>query len=205
MYETFLQNFEITSSLNEKADESLTSSLDFEISAFFSESSGLSLNNGVYKTHTPNSSVHWSILIGNYFPNFSGKLIPFGFDWMGRQFAVHASKTNIILMFDPSTAEYFELEQRMDDFHNNELVNDKESILSESQFRAVTESLSMNSIAYDSCLGYKIPLFLNGSDEITNYEISDIEVYWEFMRQVYVKIKDLPDGTRIETIKFDKP
>lgn len=33
----------------------------------------------------------------------------------------------------------------------------------------------------NKCVGYKVPLFLNGEDDIENLEVSDMEVYWEIM------------------------
>jgi hypothetical protein len=36
-------------------------------------------------------------------------------------------------------------------------------------------------LKYDQCVGYKVPLFLNGQDELENLEVSDMEVYWEIM------------------------
>lgn len=42
-------------------------------------------------------------------------------------------------------------------------------------------------IPHDKCVGYKVPLFLNGEDNISNLELSDIEVYWGIMGQMIAK------------------
>lgn len=39
-------------------------------------------------------------------------------------------------------------------------------------------------ILHNQCVGYKVPLFLNGQDDIDNRELSDMEVYWGLMGQM---------------------
>ena len=36
-------------------------------------------------------------------------------------------------------------------------------------------------LPHNKCVGYKVPLFLNGEDVLDNLEVSDIEVCWEIM------------------------
>lgn len=184
-------------------DLSLISNLNKDIVDFFNECGGLCIDRGVYKTHTPNSSLHWSVLISSYFANFGNKIIPFGYDWMGRQFVLINGKYNYILMLNPSTGEYFELNQNLVDFHNDDLVYEKEDILSASLFDEVLQFLKINQVDYDKCLGYKISLFLNGTNSLNNYGVIDMEVYWEIERQIYEKVKKLPPGTKIDKVTFN--
>jgi len=44
-------------------------------------------------------------------------------------------------------------------------------------------------------MGYRKPLFLGGSDEVENLEVSDLDVYWHIMGQIIRKTKGLPQGT----------
>jgi hypothetical protein len=53
-------------------------------------------------------------------------------------------------------------------------------------------SLRVSSINYKECIGYKVPLFLGGKDTTDNFEIADLEVYWEITCQLYHQVKDLP-------------
>ena len=64
--------------------------------------------------------------------------------------------------------------------------------------------LKADKIKYNDCVGHKTPLFLNGSDDLGNFEISNIEVYWHIQIQIYLQIKDLPPGTKIDTVKWNK-
>jgi len=63
--------------------------------------------------------------------------------------------------------------------------------------------MGISEVRYGECIGHKVPLFLNGSDTIDNYEVTDMEVYWELQCQVYSQIKNLPPGTKINSIKFE--
>ena len=36
---------------------------------------------------------------------------------------------------------------------------------------------------HDPCIGYKVPLFLHGSDTVDNLEVTDMDVYWSICGQ----------------------
>jgi hypothetical protein len=110
MYESFIkENKAIPKIIEESTD--FIKNLDKDIISLLDECGRRSFKDGLYKVHTPNSSFHWALLVSRYFPEYNGKIVPFGYDWMERQFALHSERKNIILMFDPSTAEDFELVQ----------------------------------------------------------------------------------------------
>jgi len=203
MYETFAAG-------NNGAVERTTSYDDIldvsdNIKGLFQECGGYLIQYGLYRIHTPQSSIHWSILLGDYFPSYREKIIPFGFDWMGRQFVVNKGQDNVILVFDPATLEGFEYHQNVMDFHNRDLVIDKNNILSETFFNQLREHLGIMKISFQDCAGHKRPLFLSGTDDLSNFEIVDMEVYWDLQNQIYNQIKNLPPGTKINSIKLEKP
>lgn len=200
MYELFLKNND-PKVKQVFEDKNSTENVDIDIKILFDDCGGYSFRNGLYRIHNPVSSQYWSILISTYFTGYR-KLIPFGFDWMGRQFAIHENRKNIILMFDPATGEDFELNQSLISFHNQDLVLEREALLAEQLFEETITSLGIKEVNYNDCIGYKIPLFLNGSDALDNCEISNMEVYWEMQCQIYLQIKDLPPGTKINSIKI---
>ncbi len=67
--------------------------------------------------------------------------MPFAFDWLGRQYSVDLDDENRILMFDPATMEDFSLPQNLKSFHNYDLVEDRDSVLSEEYFGDVIRFL----------------------------------------------------------------
>jgi hypothetical protein len=204
MYRNFKKKFVLSEKLDKKGNEDIYQNLPSELLLLFTEIGGNSFDNGLYKTHSVATSLRWAIMISNYFDNYKGLIYPFGYDWMGRHFCLSTKDRNKIFMFDPATKEDFVLEQDLINFHNYDLVDDREAMLSESTFKTVLSSLSLEKIGYDDCLGYKVPLFLNGNDSIENYEKVDLEVYWDILKQLYNQIKDLPAGTPISSIRIER-
>ena len=49
------------------------------------------------------------------------------------------------------------------------------------------EKYNSDEIGLEDCVGYKIPLFLGGNDEISNLEITDMEIYWGICGQLITK------------------
>jgi len=53
---------------------------------------------------------------------------------------------------------------------------------------------------YTQCLGNRKPLFLGGTDELWNMELSDLDVYWHVVGQLVRKTRGLPLGTPIRAV-----
>ena len=160
---------------------------------------GKSFDRGLYTIHTFEDSLIWNDIIPKSFTNFDGKVLSFGHDWMGRQFCIPKTEDKCILMFDSSQQDDFILFESLFEFHDNILGNSKLENLSPDLFEKVMQSLSIQSITYDECLGHKLPLFLNGNDELSNYEKVDLKFYWTSQQQMYDQVKFLPDGTRVSS------
>jgi len=174
-----------------------------ELIDIFEEYGGCSIENGLYRFHTFKSSEEWALIITEYFEKYKKLIYPFGFDWMGRQFCF-CPYNDLIYMFDPATGGDYELKQHPFLLHDDDFVNDTEDMLSANLFAKVLKYNKMSSIPFNECLGYKLPLFLGGKDEIENYELQDMEVYWHIDSQLYKQAKELPPGTKIENIRIDK-
>ena len=63
------------------------------------------------------------------------------------------------------------------DFHNVEIPEYHDACLASEFFSEWYEENGHNTLPYDKCVGYKVPLFLNGNDELNNLEVSDMEVF----------------------------
>ncbi len=90
---------------------------------------GLSLGGGLYRIHTPEAARHWSAAVADTFPEFAGRAVAFGCDWLGRQFAEDdrrrsAAGEPLVLMFEPGTGEALEVPASVAEFHESELVNE---------------------------------------------------------------------------------
>jgi len=202
MLDFFLNKFKKTGQIFVEEDKSFFRDLPLELYNLIATQGGSTFESGLYRVHTFSGSLRWSLLITDYFSNYSNKVYPFGYDWMGRQFCSNQSG-DILFMFDPAVGEAFELKQTVDLLHNEDFVDDMDSMLSSNLFVDLLKKQDLNEIKYNECLGYKVPLFLGGKDVIENYEIQDMEVYWHIQNQLYEKVKDLPEGTRIRNIDLE--
>lgn len=203
MYEYFLQKNEIDPK-NSDSSLSTSISIDERLINLFAECGGTSISRWLYKVHTPFSFELWRPILNTYFPNFKNTILPFGFDWLGRQYCILSGKDNIIVMLDPADIEGYTPEGNLDVFHNTDLVDDRDETVSEVAYGEFLKEKGINKLSYNECAGHKIPLFLDGIDDFSNYHVVDLEVHWEIQYQLYVQVRNLPQGTPINTIKFEK-
>ena len=94
---------------------------------------------------------------------------------------------------------YYFLEQNLIDYHNITLIYESD-ILDAIYFKEALQTLGLVGLNSGQCVGYKLPLFLNGKADSSNYEIIDVEIYWDTQFQIFNQIKDLPEGTRINKV-----
>ena len=147
---------------------------------FLIKNAGKTFLNGMYRIHTTKNMIKWTTIITESFPEYKGSLIAFGFDWLGRNFVLDKTR-DIVLIFEPGTREVLNTAASFADFHNIEIVKYHNECLASTFFNKWYESNCHYILKHDECAGYKVPLFLNGSDTIENLEISNMEVYWEIM------------------------
>lgn len=173
---------------------------------FLSMHAGGSYERGLYRIHSVTDMQRWTTIATEAFPDFRQRILCFGFDWLGRMFALDfARKTNgqfLVLMLEPGTGQALEIPATFMDFHNQELVQYQNEALAV-EFYKVWQASGGEFPAFEQCVGYKKPLFLNGSDTVENLEITDMEVYWSIAGQLLSKIRGLPEGTRLESIRIN--
>jgi hypothetical protein len=203
MLKKFSEKFNVASKNKLNEDKSFFKDLPSDLVKLFDSYSGYSVENGLYRIHSFNSSLKWSLMIAEYFEKYQFKIYPFGFDWMGRQFCLANTQNSVIYMFDPATGEDYVLHQNIVSFHEDDLVGDTNDMLASNLFKSVLKYCKLDALGYSECLGYKTPLFLGGKDEIKNYEKADLEVYWTWLGQLFKKVKDLPDGANIGQIRIE--
>ena len=198
MFEKFASNFRITGDLQlTESNKEFYKGLPDALFEFYDKFGGQTFNDGLYRAHSFSSSITWSSIIARYFNKYKGVIYPFAFDWMGRQFCISINNSQMIYMFDVETCEDFELQQDLVSYHNNDLVEDVDAMLSEGLFIETLRLNNVSDIKYNECFSFKKPLLLGGEDKIENYEQTDIEVYWDIQGQIVEKVKSLPPGTKV--------
>jgi hypothetical protein len=99
-------------------------------------------------------------------------------------------------MFEPGTGEVLNIPSNIESFHDKELIEFAEAALAVGFYQ---EWLASGGVvpAYIQCIGYKRALFLGGTDDVSNLEVSDLDVYWHIFGQLITKCNGLPVGTRV--------
>lgn len=141
------------------------------------------------------------------FPEYRGRIVPFAFDWLGRHFASDFARIENgqpqVLMLEVGAGEAMEIPASVLDFHNVELVEYADDALSVPFWRQ-WRSLNPADLAFTDCVGYKVPLFLGGSDDLPNLEVIDLSVYVEICGQLRHKARTLAPGQSIHRVTINE-
>jgi hypothetical protein len=172
-----------------------------DITNFISNHGGSSFNKGIYRLHSAKKVKVWSDITASVFPAYKDVIRCFGYDWLGRQFAVVDGNENLILMLDVDTGDVLEIPVSFDDFHNVELVDYGDDALAENAFDEWI-AIKDEPLKPSECVSYETPLHLGGKDELCNRESMDMRVHWELSSQILDQIKPLNEGQRVEAIKL---
>ena len=182
MFNDFLAFFRVDKNIDRSEDVYGT---------FLSELGGKQFGNGLFNTFSTTDANKWTEIAEEAYQGLRGKIKPFGHDWLGRIFAVdlREPRNGLVLMLEIGTAQALEIPCNMEDFLNEEIIFSTDACLANSFYQEWC-SLGNDIPTLGQCVGYKVPLFLGGEDDITNLEISDMEVYWSILAQVknkYIK------------------
>jgi hypothetical protein len=190
MFNKFCSAFDVEyKDLNSDLNLSYKSILKKSLGAveFMTRFQGETFKNGLYRVHNLNEIVKWNDIVTEAFPYYKNKIFCFSYDWLGRQFALDFTRLlesqPMILMFEPGTGYALEIPTTFLTFHEEELIEFQDAALAVEFFN---EWKKENTVPLDhnKCVGYKVPLFLDGENEISNLDISDMEVYWGIIGQL---------------------
>ncbi|MDH5601354.1 MAG: DUF1851 domain-containing protein [Gammaproteobacteria bacterium] len=191
MYEPFLKIYKTSSQVENSPATELFNKIEPYADGFSSLMSGYggtTFNNGLYRLHAAQDILKWTRLVEETFTDYKDRIICFGYDWLGRHFALDKSRVEkdqmLVLLLEPGTAEVMQIPANYSAFHNDELVHYQNEALA-SEFYSDWIHSSGEIPSNNQCIGYKVPLFLNGSDTIDNLELSDMEVYWSICGQIF--------------------
>ena len=146
---------------------------------FMENYAGFTFLDGMYRLFKMDDIQKWNGIVGRTFPPAMNRIRVFGYDWQGRIFAVYAN-TNSVMILEPGTGEAFDTQMDFARFHDVALPQKHDFCLQSASYKE-WKACNNGNIEHNQCVGYVIPLFLNGKDEIDNMERSDMEVYWELM------------------------
>jgi hypothetical protein len=162
---------------------------------------GLSFNGGLYRTHLLKDVPDWNATIATAWTETAGKVCCFGYDWLGRQFALY--RDSIVLQFNAGDPEFVEIPGDLEAFHNEVLVDMAEPALAVAFYEA-WKAPGGAVPKHDECIGYKRPLFLGGDDWIENLEVIDLDVYWTVTAPLIAQARKVGVGGVIGKIEFEE-
>ena len=155
---------------------------------------GRSFAGGLYRIHDQVAADRWASEVVEAFPDFVHRITCFGYDWLGGQYALDSARTDpsgqpLVLLFEPGTNEALALPVNLTQFHEVELIQEADAALAEPFYRRWRAwSGDDVPLGLDECVGYRVPLFLGGLDEVDNLERTDAEVYWSLTGQMRQQI-----------------
>lgn len=206
MYDFFKKTFELdVDSTVVDTNLLIDSFVDKQLGELMSQFGGQSFNQGLYRIFTTETISYWNGLIEMAFPKFAGRVTCFAADWLGRVFALDTGRLVAgypsVILFEPGTAQALNIPCNLESFHEVELNQYREAALSESFYKRWLAQ-GGGSLKISQCVGYKVPLYLGGKDEVKNLQLTDMQVYWEISAQLINKTRDLPVGTKIDRVSI---
>jgi hypothetical protein len=166
---------------------------------------GTSFNRGIYRLLCSDDLQRWTAVAESAFPELAGRLIPFGFDWLGRMFALDRQRfvegAPAVNLLEPGTGQVLETPCTAESFHEVELIDYREAALAESFFCSWLDAGGSSPMP-TQCVGYRKPLFLGGTDTVPNLKLTDLTVYWGIAVQLLRQTRGLPVGTVISDVRL---
>ena len=170
------------------------------------QAAGARFGLAIYRLHTSESAAHADSLVAGAYPELAAQAQCFGYDWYGCQYALDHNRRQgaepLIIIFEPGTGEVLHIPETFLSFHQG--IDRYRDVLADDLFEGwAASSPEYVPLPMDLCVGYRVPLFLGGSDTPDNFEVVDIDVYWTISGQLIQKVRGLPPGTPIRGITIE--
>lgn len=199
MYDQFTQRFPPTNRVAGAKPPTWAHRLQGVSRDFVLAYCGTTFSGGLYRLHTSETSER---VIPQIREGFVTEVPPrpFGFDWLGRQFAL--DHRDIVVMYVPGSGDILDIGADLLTFHEQEAVLNGAQALATDFFESWRASDHGQPLDYSTCVGYRVPLFLGGDDAIANTQVIDIDVYWEVSAQLLRQVRGLSPGTPV-TVRLE--
>lgn len=128
-------------------------------------------------------------------------LVAFAYDWLGRLYGLDRlgawGRAGHVVRLVPGTGDIEAADIALSDFLYSKLPADHEDLPSEAYWRDWL-SVGGRPLATDECVGYRVPLFLGGEDDVPNLEIVPLRSYLSLCGQLASQAVD--DGAIVECV-----
>lgn len=114
MFNKFANFFNVENVLKVEVNKIETSiNLPKNVIEFLGKFAGDTFSGGLYRIHNLDEIEKWDDIITEGYAEFKGRIHCFGYDWLGRQFAIDKKRMKndkpLILMFEPGTADVLQI------------------------------------------------------------------------------------------------
>ncbi|WP_024858245.1 T6SS immunity protein Tdi1 domain-containing protein [Ruminococcus albus] len=144
---------------------------------------GNSFLDGLFTFFRKEDVKKWQKIFREVFPALKEELAFFGYDWLGRLYFVDSATDNV-KMVDAFDCEFYATDMPFESFLDD-IVDDPDGFLAAEFYEEWVDENGDPDLKYGSCIGYKVPLFLNGAENIDNLDVTDLEVYWTITGDLY--------------------
>ncbi|MEV0082562.1 hypothetical protein [Saccharopolyspora sp. NPDC050642] len=189
MFEQFLDAYRLTAA---GGGQEVPDSVHPVLAPLFSQLGGSTFDDGLYRVHTPASAAVIDGYVVDAFPELDGRVACFGFDWLGQQWAIDTGSGTPddphILLLNPNTGEVSPFPVAFSRFHDDVLIDIKD--LGERHFGEwAAEYPGQLPLAFDECVGNKIPIFIGGDDSFENMRKQNLQVLWGAHSQILGQLR----------------
>ncbi len=143
---------------------------------FCKEYSATVFGGGLFNSFDVEKRDYWNAVVETFYPQYKDKISVIGYDWLGRIFATLKDK-DCVKLFEIGTGETLNIGCTLEKFLDEEIPVYSNDCLAHKFFNEWKKE-NPEALPYGKCVGYRIPLFLGGKDNVSNLEISDMDVYW---------------------------
>ena len=134
---------------------------------------------------------------------WAARLLPFAYDWMGRVYGLDTTRTvdglALVSRVEPDVGEILESDIPFDEFVADQFGADAEATLA-IDFFDEWQAAGGRPLDIRECAGFRIPLFLGGTEDIAKFEIVDVDVYLTITGQLAGQTTGMEPGTRIDHV-----
>jgi hypothetical protein len=146
---------------------------------------GVSVAGGLYRVLAAPAVGTWTETAGHGFPELRGRVTVFGVDWSGRLFAADSDRDQRVLVLDPGAGETYESPSTVAEMHTWEMLEQPHALLRQPDYEKWRLAADDEQpLSPQECVGYRVPLFLGGADEVSNRERTDLAYYWQRTAQL---------------------
>ena len=127
---------------------------------FIKEFGGKSYNHGIYRIYAAGQIEAATERIERAFPDFKGRIVCFAYDWLGSHFALDMNRNHngnpLVLLFDIGLGQVLEISATLEQFHDEELVNNANDAVALESYKEWYELNPLDITQYQCQRWYKL-------------------------------------------------